>query len=241
MRRSRDTAEREGYFALRNVSPGDAATATVPHYLRGRLPEDRGAPILDIGCGFGQVLLPLQREGYTDLSGIDLSSEAADYLGRFGIHVDRRDVLEVLHDSSSARRYAFVAMTHVLEHLDKRSIIPALAAIREKLLLPGGALFVRVPNAQSSAGCYWAYEDFTHSTLFTAGSLSYVLRAAGYASIEFLDSYDLELSRFPRRQLRRALLRLYDLRVRLWNRVTNSAFHAPSPVIYSWELRCLAR
>ena len=240
MARSRDSAGPGGYFALRNVSPGDAAAAPLPHYLRGRLPEDRAAPILDIGCGFGQVLLPLQRAGYTDLAGIDVSPEAADYLGRFGIPVDRRDVLDVLRDAPS-RRYAFVAMTHVLEHLEKPSIVPALAAIREKLLRPGGALFVRVPNAQASTGCYWAYEDFTHSTLFTAGSLSYVLRAAGFASIEFLDSYDLELSRFPRRQVRRALLRLFDLRMRFWNRVTNSAFHAPSPVIYSWELRCLAR
>ena len=240
MARSRDSADRRGYFALRGVSPGDAEAARLPRYLSGRLPEDKSAPILDVGCGYGQVLLPLQRAGYTDLRGIDVSPEAADYLARFGIHVDRRDILDVLRDDATTR-YAFVAMTHVLEHLEKASIIPALAAMREKLLRPGGSLFVRVPNAQSSTGCYWAYEDFTHSTLFTAGSLSYVLEAAGFATIEFLDSYDLELSRFPRRQIRRGLLALYDLRTRFWNRVTNSAFHAPSPAIYSWELRCIAR
>ncbi len=44
-----------------------------------------------------------------------------------------------------------------------------------------------MPNAQSHTGCYWAYEDFTHNTLFTAGSLLYVLKMAGFAHIEIID------------------------------------------------------
>lgn len=42
-----------------------------------------------------------------------------------------------------------------------------------------------MPNAQSNTDCYWAYEDFTHYTLFIAGSLLYVLREAGFTNIEF--------------------------------------------------------
>lgn len=240
MRSAPDRADRPGYFELRDVAPDPGEPGPLPPYLEGRLPADRGAPILDIGCGFGQLLLPLQRAGYTNLHGIDLSPAAAEHLRGHGIEVDLRDLLDVLRDPEP-RRHAFVGMSHVLEHLPKASIVPALTGIRERLLEPGGAFFLKVPNAQSATGCYWRYEDFTHTTLFTAGSLLYVLRAAGFSSVEFLDAYDLHLSSFPRRQIRRALLALYDARVRFWNRVTNSAFHAPSPVVYSWELRCVAR
>lgn len=44
-----------------------------------------------------------------------------------------------------------------------------------------------VPNAQSNTNCYWAYEDFTHNYLFTAGSFLFVLREAGFTNIEFVD------------------------------------------------------
>jgi len=49
-----------------------------------------------------------------------------------------------------------------------------------------------VPNAQSPVGCYWAYEDFTHTTLFTAGSLYYVLKMAGFKEITFVDPLCIE-------------------------------------------------
>ena len=42
-----------------------------------------------------------------------------------------------------------------------------------------------VKMMQLNTDCYWAYEDFTHYTLFIAGSLLYVLREAGFTNIEF--------------------------------------------------------
>lgn len=56
------------------------------------------------------------------------------------------------------------------------------------MLADNGIIFISVPNAQSHTGCYWAYEDFTHSYLFTAGSLEYVLRAAGFSNVHIVDA-----------------------------------------------------
>ncbi|MGC9101323.1 MAG: hypothetical protein ACP5HC_08750 [Caldisericum sp.] len=40
-----------------------------------------------------------------------------------------------------------------------------------------------VRNVQSNTGAYWAYEDFSHFTLFTSGSIYYVLKMAGFDEI----------------------------------------------------------
>lgn len=67
-----------------------------------------------------------------------------------------------------------------------------LRYIKETLLTDKGQVFIRVPNAQSNIGCYWAYEDFTHNLLFTAGSLLFVLCSAGFENIKLIDQYGLE-------------------------------------------------
>ncbi|MBL0306338.1 MAG: hypothetical protein IPQ25_09965 [Chitinophagaceae bacterium] len=78
-------------------------------------------------------------------------------------------------------------MSHVLEHIEKEKIIDTLIHIRKNLLKKGGVFLLMVPNAQSYTGAYWRYEDFTHNIMFTAGSCIYVLKAAGFENIEFID------------------------------------------------------
>lgn len=132
-------------------------------------------------------------------------------------------------------------MSHVLEHIPKENIILTLIDIKQNLLKEDGAFFIAVPNAQSNTNCYWAYEDFTHSTLFTAGSLLYVLKAAGFKSITFVDPYGYEHSSYWKKIMRRLLLKIYDTNNRFWNSVTGSTYHLPSPKIYTWELRALIK
>lgn len=104
-----------------------------------------------------------------------------------------------------------------------------------------GGLCLQVPNAQSNTDCYWAYEDFTHNTLFTAGSLLYVLREAGFSDIKFIDVDGLAGRHGLKLLLVKTLLAIYRRNKMFWNKVTGSAYHAPSPVIYTWELKSMAR
>lgn len=107
---------------------------------------------------------------------------------------------------------------------------------------PGGGLIVMVPNAQSNTGCYWAYEDFTHHTMFTSGSLYYVLRSAGFSDVEFLDVDAIgEVSGFFKKLIKKALLNIYRANYVFWNRVTSSSIHKPSPMIFGYEIKALAR
>lgn len=227
------------YCRFRKIDGHMYDNFVLPAYLGEVLP-DRKSAILDIGCGLGQFMDALGREGFLNVTGVDVSEEAVRHCLNKGLKAERIQGIESFC-MSAGRKYDFIIMSHVLEHIEKPLIIPSLKLIRERLLNAEGEVLIMVPNAQSNTGCYWAYEDFTHHTLFTAGSLYFVLKSAGFESIDFLDPDGLEGSRFPFRWLRKILLSAYRTNKMFWNSVTSSSFHKPSPQIYTYELKALAR
>jgi SAM-dependent methyltransferase len=210
----------------------------VPRYLAAELAGDRSAELLDIGCGGGNLLAALREAGFARLRGVDVDQAAVAAARSRGLEVQLIESLPAFLGGHPAA-FDVAVMSHVLEHLPKHEIIGTLRLVRSALR-PGGRLFLMVPNAQSSTGPYWAYEDFTHSTLFTSGSVLYVLRQAGFGGIRFLDPAATADASWPGRLVRAALLPLYRARLAFWNRVTGSAWHAPSPPIFSYEIKATA-
>lgn len=232
--------EFDNYFEHRGISKNHYADYTIPAYLQKVLPTDKTARILDIGCGVGQLLDALRRGGYANIAGIDVSSKAVSQCTSRELPVERIDDLHSFCMKSECK-HDFIIMSHVIEHLPKDQIIDILRMIRTKLLADGGSFVVSTPNAQSNTGCYWAYEDFTHTVIFTTGSLSYVLLSAGFERIRFLDPQGTEGSMLLAKLIRSLFLRVYRWKVTFWNRVTRSAFHRPSPQIFTYELKVLAK
>jgi len=233
----RMTSNDPSYFQHRKVSGDAYADYELPSYLETRLPESKDARILDFGCGFGHFIRALGRRGYVRAEGYDIEPAALAFCRSNGVPAidgNQIDVAELPH------QYDFIFTSHVLEHIPKEHVIETLGKLRQRLK-PGGALFVCVPNAQSSTGCYWAYEDFTHYTAYTSGSLYYVLSKAGYAGIDFVDKDCTEGIPPARRAIKRFLLGLYAANYRFWNRVTSSATHASSPEIFSYEIKAIAK
>ena len=230
----------DSYFSKRSVIADFYDQYILPKYLKKRLPADKSAAILDIGCGFGQLISALTKEGFTDVEGVDISKEAIESCTSRQLNVvGVSDITDFC--LNAVRKYDFIIMSHVLEHIEKPAIIETLKLIRQCLLKPGSSLAVMVPNAQSNTGSYWAYEDFTHHTIFTAGSLDFVLKSAGFESIEFLDPDGLEGSRLIVRWVKNILLTVYKTNKMFWNLVTNSSFHRPSPQIFTFELKVIAK
>lgn len=208
----------------------------LPKYFLKILSESKEIHILDVGCGNGDILDVLKKRGYKYLQGIDLDADAVAYVKKRGIACENIDILEYKPED----KYDLIMMNHVLEHLPKKEVISILSYIRENLLGSDGRILIRVPNAQANTGCYWAYEDFTHETLYTAGSLKYIMKCAGYRNISFLDQYGLEENRKEVKAVKKFFLYLYNLKIDFWNYVTGSSFHKPSPRIYTWELKVIA-
>ncbi len=135
--------------------------------------------LLDIGCGSGLFLYLAKRRGF-DCHGMDASERAACAAReQYGLDV-RRGIIGA--DVWGGRRFDFVTMFHVLEHL----IEPREAlAYASGLLKPGGNLIVQVPNIESiQARCFgsrWYGLDVPrHLVNFTPAALEGLLKDSGF-------------------------------------------------------------
>jgi predicted TPR repeat methyltransferase len=230
--------EYSDYFNLRNVESDYYLDYQIPKHIIELLPPDKNADILDIGCGFGSLIREIKKQGYISVKGIDISEQAIEFASKQNLNVENASIKEFAERSE--KKFEIVIMSHVLEHINKSEIIDTLKLISEKILKENGKFCLMVPNAQSNTGSYWAYEDFTHTTLFTTGSLFYVLKAAGFNKIKFLDPDGIENSIGISRLVKKIFLPLYRVKKSFWNKITSSSFHAQSPNIFTFELKVLA-
>jgi len=151
-------------------------------------------PVLDLGCGRGELLL-LLREAGVEATGIEGDGAVAESARRRGIDVVEGDVLSVLETLPDASRGAVTAI-HLFEHLESETLIAVLAEIR-RVLRPGGALVVESPNPHSlrvGAALYWV--DPTHRRPLMPETLELYLKTGGFE----VDKREL-LHPFPAEQL----------------------------------------
>ena len=228
----------ESYFKSRQVDESYYDDFLIPRYFMDILPGNKSAKILDIGCGLGQYMVKLRELDYTSVLGIDISTEAINICKSKGLNAIQIPTINEFHVLDSDK-FDFAILSHVLEHLPKDDVIETLSHIRKHLLSENGFLVIMVPNAQSLSGTYWAYEDFTHNTMFTAGSLLYVLKAAGFKNIQFLDPNGFIGNNYFKTQLKSIFLHLFKSIENLKFKITSSTYHKPSPIIYTWELKAI--
>jgi len=99
--------------------------------------------LLDIGCGNGTFLHVAQSRGFVP-HGMDVSAKAVEIAkSQYGFPVRQGEIGSKAWDG---RRFDFITMFHVLEHLPDPA--SALAYARE-LLRPSGMLIIQVPNVIS--------------------------------------------------------------------------------------------
>lgn len=229
--------EEHSYFSLRRVPVSQYDNFVLPAWLKSEL-ASKSLRILDYGCGYGQVLLALTRAGYNDVYGCDIDKAAVAECQKNNLNVSITSSCP--QGKIFEHSYDVIILSHVVEHIEKRKTISFLQEIK-KLLAPNGKLLVAVPNAQGNTGCYWAYEDWTHTTLYTSGSLYYVLKSAGFNTVEFLDKDCLSEARGIKKFFRKMLLLCYRINKNFWNKVTGSAYHTQSEQIFSYELKARAQ
>jgi 2-polyprenyl-3-methyl-5-hydroxy-6-metoxy-1,4-benzoquinol methylase len=147
------------------------------------LPHDRGARVLDVGCGAGDLVQLLHEQGFRAAAGVDVSAEQVALAASRGVQgVREGDLLEQLAQESGALD-AVVALD-VLEHFSPDETLGVLDAIAGSLR-PGGVLIARTPNATSPFAGRYRYGDLTHGLSYTTRSLKQALAAAHFSSIAF--------------------------------------------------------
>ena len=131
-------------------------------------------PILDVGCGAGDLLRELQRDGFENLSGVDPFIDAEIDHGQ-GLRIHKLTL------SDLEGQYALVMLHHSFEHMaDPASVVREI----HRLLRPGGWALIRIPVADSLAwrdyGVDWVQLDAPrHLFLHTRKSMETLARAAG--------------------------------------------------------------
>jgi len=146
-------------------------------------------PVLDLGCGRGELML-LLREAGIEATGVEGDAALAGAARRRGLDLMEGDVLEVLCGLENDAWGAVTAI-HLFEHLATSKLAAVLAEIR-RVLRPGGSLIVECPNPHSlrvGGSLFW--QDPSHLRPLLPETLELFLRAAGFtlSRREFLNPF----------------------------------------------------
>ena len=139
-------------------------------------------PILDVGCGRGELLEVLRQEGLTAY-GVDTNGAAAEQCRARGLKVEVRDAFEALRAIPEGSLGGIAAL-HVVEHLPFELMLKLLdEALR--VLRPGGVAIFETPNPTNVlVGSSNFYIDPTHRNPVHPKTLAYLMQARGLMRVE---------------------------------------------------------
>ncbi len=162
----------------RLLSPITALVARWAFDINVCLGRSTGLKILEVGAGYGDILIYLQERGAKVL-GTDLSSAAAAKAAEFRVEVR----LGTLRDLALPdAEFDHAIMCHSLEHVPDPNV--ELAEL-SRILRPGGLLHIAVPNGRAVRlkldGVRFAHLSFPlHYWFFDSNTLSQLLRTHGF-------------------------------------------------------------
>jgi O-antigen chain-terminating methyltransferase len=182
----------------RTVAPQPAATAFPDYFafeskMRGRTEsvQERqrvyvddfrdAAPVLDVGCGRGE-LLALLREAGVEARGVDADSDMVAFARGEGLDVEQADAvsyLESLEDGSVGG----IFMGQVVEHLPPAMLVRTLELSAQKLR-EGGLLIAETINPLSPLALRNYFADLTHAQPLVPETLAVLARQVGFSQVE---------------------------------------------------------
>ena len=145
----------------------------------------QSARILEIGCGPGHLLEYLERNGFTDAFGVDISAEQVALAQEKRLRATVADVFATL-DAADGTLDAVVGID-LLEHFTKDEGIRLCDAIRRSLR-PGGRVVFRTPNGSALLAGPIVYGDLTHMAIYNESSLRQLLTLTGFANLTFYET-----------------------------------------------------
>jgi 2-polyprenyl-3-methyl-5-hydroxy-6-metoxy-1,4-benzoquinol methylase len=139
------------------------------------------APVLDAGCGRGE-LLGLLREAGVEARGIDADSDMVAYARGDGLDVEQADLVEYLQGAADSSLGA-IFMGQVVEHLPAPTLVQTFQLAAAKLR-PGGVLIAETINPLSPIALRNYFADLTHAQPLVPETLELLARQSGFVETE---------------------------------------------------------
>ena len=139
------------------------------------------APVIDLGCGRGEFLALLGREGIK-ATGVDDNHEMVQASRRLGLRVEEADLLTYLRQLDSGSTGGLFA-SQVIEHLPP-PLIRELLTECYRVLMPNGRLVLETINPRSVSAFIESFlRDLTHQKPVHPETLEFLLRASGFLDV----------------------------------------------------------
>jgi 2-polyprenyl-3-methyl-5-hydroxy-6-metoxy-1,4-benzoquinol methylase len=137
--------------------------------------------VLDIGCGRGELLELLRRQGVA-ARGIDTNRAMVEECRAQGLAVEQADAATYLDAQKDGSLGGIVAI-QVVEHFEPSYLAHVLALAYQKLR-PGAPLVLETINAACWMAFFETYlRDLTHARALHPDTLRYLVQASGFTSV----------------------------------------------------------
>ncbi len=172
------TTHNQNLYGEGSIAAIEAHFPDLNFYYGKHLPANKNAMMLDIGCGDGNFVYWLNKQGYANAHGIDISAEQIARGEKMGIkNLVCADLIEYL--TKGEKKYDFIIARDVIEHFTRNEVFEILALVN-KNLTDNGRFVMQVPNGQ---GLYFTtifYGDYTHEMAYTVSSVNQIILNTGY-------------------------------------------------------------
>lgn len=163
-------SEEEIYKRLKRAYGKQLATGVSPQLKK--------MPLVDIGCGRGELLKLAREAGLTGI-GIDLNKAMVERCKKLGFEAVQQDALVYLKKQKPGS-LSVVSGIHIVEHLPFDELITLL---REcfRVIAPGGFVFFETPNPENlTVGATTFWYDSSHIKPVPPEVLAFVLGYVGF-------------------------------------------------------------
>src|SRR5262249_49566823 len=168
------------YFAFESRMRG--SVESVRERQRRYVDDFRGvAPVLDIGCGRGELVALLGEAGI-EARGIDADADMVAFARGEGLGVEQADAVSYL-EGLADESLGGVFLGQVGEHLPP-SVLVRVFELLAATLRPGGLLVAETINPLAPIALRNYFADLTHAQPLVPETLELLARQAGFAATE---------------------------------------------------------
>jgi len=183
------------------------------HNYLPHIPANRDANILVISCGPGYFVDMLNRNGYSNVLGIDSFEEKVRHAQNRQLNCKTASAFEYLQDTDE--RYDVIFCEQELNHLTKDEILEFLSLAWSRMK-PGGTLISHALNgANPITGAEALAQNFDHYNTFTEYTMRQIMEYTGFENIKVIPLHLYVFWNNPLNYILIALSALYTLFFRI--------------------------